>query len=131
MNDSSNIVSDIMNTSTFPLAMAIKWSNYLQMKVILMCPMSTVCLFLRKLKCPELNSPFSEVLVTLLEEKVLISDLPKFGNSSISMKKVIVTKIWPGKPLFLRDGLGSSSIIWDWHQARTWNLRPVWQKSEN
>ena len=53
----------------------------------------TVCLFLRKLKCPELNSVFSEVLVTLLEEKVLISDLPKFGNSSISMKKVIVTKI--------------------------------------
>ena len=35
----------------------------------------TVCLFLRKLKCPELNSLFSEVLVTLLEEKVLISDL--------------------------------------------------------
>ena len=34
-----------------------------------------VCLFLRKLKCPELNSLFSEVLVTLLEEKVLISDL--------------------------------------------------------
>ena len=35
----------------------------------------TVYLFLRKLKCPELNSLFSEVLVTLLEEKVLISDL--------------------------------------------------------
>ena len=53
----------------------------------------TVCLFLRKLKCPELNSLFSEVLVTLLEEKVLISDLPKVGNSSISMRKVIVTSI--------------------------------------
>ena len=53
----------------------------------------TVCLFLRKLKCPGLSSLFSEVLVTLLEEKVLISDLPKVGNSSISMRKVIVTSI--------------------------------------
>ena len=42
----------------------------------------TVCLFLRKLKCPGLSSLFSEVLVTLLEEKVLISDLlpPPYGQ---------------------------------------------------
>ena len=24
-------------------------------------------------------------------------------------------RIWPEKPLFFRGGLGSSSIIWDWH----------------
>ena len=24
-------------------------------------------------------------------------------------------RIWPEKPLFLRGGLGSSLIIWDWH----------------
>ena len=34
----------------------------------------------------------------------------KFGNSSIS-----VIEVWPEKPLFLRGGLGSSSITWDWH----------------
>ena len=42
-----------------------------------MCPMITrcECLFLRKRKCSELNSFISEVLVTLLEKKVLSSDL--------------------------------------------------------
>ena len=40
----------------------------------------------------------------------------KFGNSSISMKEVIVTSIWPEKPFFFwSGGLGSSLIIWDWH----------------
>ena len=24
-------------------------------------------------------------------------------------------RIWPQKPIFLRDALGSASIIWDWH----------------
>ena len=39
---------------------------------------------------------------------------PKFGNCSISLGEVI-TKSWPEKMLFLRGGLGSSSVIWDWH----------------
>ena len=44
---------------------------------------------------------------------------PKFGNSSISMRKVIILRLnfirnWPEKPLFLRGGLGSSLIICDW-----------------
>ena len=30
---------------------------------------------------------------------------------------------------FLRDSLGSSSIIWDWHVVQTWNFTPVRQKS--
>ena len=41
----------------------------------------------------------------------------KFGNSSISMTEVIITSILYGfdlKTQFLRGGLGSSSIIWDW-----------------
>ena len=42
---------------------------------------------------------------------------PKFGNSNISIREVIRTSILQGfdqkKPLFLRIGLGSSSIIWD------------------
>ena len=42
---------------------------------------------------------------------------PKFGNSSISMKAAIITSILLGfdqkNPLFLRGGLGSSSVIWD------------------
>ena len=40
----------------------------------------------------------------------------KFGNSSISVREVIITSIlygWPEKTFFLRDDLGSSSIIWD------------------
>ena len=60
----------------------------------------TVCLFLRKLKCPELNSLFSEVLVTLLEEKVLISDLLphpygqfRFVDSQIAKPFKYLTKI--------------------------------------
>ena len=44
---------------------------------------------------------------------------PKFGNSSISMREVIITSIlqrFVQKNLFLlRGGLGSSLIIWDWH----------------
>ena len=43
---------------------------------------------------------------------------PKFGNSSISMKDVIKTSILWGfdqKATFLRSGLGSGSMIWDWH----------------
>ena len=41
----------------------------------------------------------------------------KFGNSSISMREVIITSILYGfdlKNQFLRGGLGSSSTIWDW-----------------
>ena len=40
---------------------------------------------------------------------------PKFGNFSISMRQVIITsiQIWPEKPLFLKGGFGSSSIIRD------------------
>ena len=42
---------------------------------------------------------------------------PKFGNCSISMTEVTTNfiRILPEKLLFLRDDLGSSSIIWDWH----------------
>ena len=44
---------------------------------------------------------------------------PKFGNSSISMREVIITSVLQRfdqkKPIFLRCALGSSSIIWDWH----------------
>ena len=41
---------------------------------------------------------------------------PKFGNSSISLREVIITKICKDlteKKNFLTGGLGSSSIIWD------------------
>ena len=38
---------------------------------------------------------------------------PKLGNSSISMREVII-KTWPEKLLFLSCDPGSSSIIWDW-----------------
>ena len=31
------------------------------------------------------------------------------------------------KTAFLRGGLGSSSIIWDWHKVQTWNFTPVWK----
>ena len=41
---------------------------------------------------------------------------PKFGNSSISMRKVNTTLVllgfWPEKLLFLRGGLRSSYIFW-------------------
>ena len=60
----------------------------------------TVCLFLRKLKCSESNSLFSEVSVTLLEEKVLISDLLphpygqfRFVDSQIAKPFKYLTKI--------------------------------------
>ena len=43
---------------------------------------------------------------------------PKFGNSSISIRKVIITSTLSGfeekEILFLRGDLGLSSIIWDW-----------------
>ena len=39
---------------------------------------------------------------------------PKFDNSSISMREVII-RIWPEKLISLRGDLGSSSIIFDWH----------------
>ena len=57
---------------------------------------------------------------------------PKFGNSSISVREVIITSILWGfdqKNCFLlRGGLGSSSIIWDWHKVWPWNFTSVWQK---
>ena len=40
---------------------------------------------------------------------------PKFGNSSIFMIEVIITSDLTRKTLFLRKGLDSSSITWDWH----------------
>ena len=44
---------------------------------------------------------------------------PKCGNSSISMREVIVTSSLEAfdqkNHFFLRGGLGSSSVIWDWH----------------
>ena len=43
---------------------------------------------------------------------------PKFGNSSISIRKANITSILYGfhkKTTFLRDGLDSGSIICDWH----------------
>ena len=33
------------------------------------------------------------------------------------------------KTAFLRGGLCSSSIIWDWHQVQTY--KPVWKKGQN
>ena len=73
-NDSSSFVF-LINTSTFPLAIAIKWSNLFLMELILICPMIKRfrCFFLRKLRCSELNSLWSEVLVT--EEQTLSYDL--------------------------------------------------------
>ena len=42
---------------------------------------------------------------------------PKFGNSSIckSYHNLSFIMIWPEKLLFLRGGLDSSLIVWDWH----------------
>ena len=44
---------------------------------------------------------------------------PKFGNFNISMREVIITSILYGidqkNHFFLRGGLGSRSIISDWH----------------
>ena len=57
---------------------------------------------------------------------------PKFGNSSISVREVIITSIlweFDQKNCFLlRGGLGSSSTIWDWHKVWPWNFTSVWQK---
>ena len=36
--------------------------------------------------------------------------------------------IWPEKTLFLRVGLGSSSMLWDLHQVQTWIFTPVCQR---
>ena len=36
-------------------------------------------------------------------------------SNNLSNNKLNFIKIWPEKPLFLRSGLGSSSIIWDLH----------------
>ena len=45
--------------------------------------------------------------------------LLKFGKTSISMREVIIPLVFKKdltrKITFLRGGLGSSSIIWDWH----------------
>ena len=57
----------------------------------------------------------------------------KFGNSSISMREVIITSILYGfdlKKQYLRGGLGSSSIICDWGQALPWNFTPLLQKGQ-
>ena len=56
---------------------------------------------------------------------------PKFDNSSISMKEVMFCKDLTKKTMFLRDALGSSSIIWDWHKVWPWNFTQVWQKGCN
>ena len=44
---------------------------------------------------------------------------PRVCSSSISVREVIITssfvRIWSEKILFLKGGIGSSSIIWDWH----------------
>ena len=36
-------------------------------------------------------------------------------NDERSYHNLNFIKIWPEKQLFLRGGLGSSSIVWDWH----------------
>ena len=43
---------------------------------------------------------------------------PKFGNYHFyerSYHNLKFMRIWPEKQLFLRGGLGSSSVILDWH----------------
>ena len=69
--------------------------------------------------------PKTKVLWKKVTNKTLWSDSnyivdvaiwTKFGNSSISVKEFVITsRIWPEKLLFLRSGLGSRWIIWDWH----------------
>ena len=47
---------------------------------------------------------------------------PKFGNSTISIREVIITTILQGfyqKNSFLRGAIGSSLIIRDWLEAFT------------
>ena len=56
---------------------------------------------------------------------------PKFGNSRISVSEVMTTHFYKDltkKTAFLRDGLGSSSMIRDWHYVQTWSFTPVWKK---
>ena len=55
---------------------------------------------------------------------------PKFGNTILWEKLSYLNfiGIWPEKLLFLRGGLGSSSIKWKRHKVQTWNFTPVWQK---
>ena len=36
-------------------------------------------------------------------------------NSNYIVDAVMWPNFWPEKPLFLRGGLGSSLLIWDWH----------------
>ena len=91
-NDSSNFVSDSINVSAFSLVIAIKWSNLFLMELILRPPIITRfgCFFLRKLRCSELNSFLSEVSVTLLKEKALLSDLPHpSGQFCIAVSQLI------------------------------------------
>ena len=65
------------------------------------------------------NDVTNEILSSDLDYIVNLVTWPKFGNSSISLREVIINlkfiRIWQGKPLFLRGGPGSSSITWDWH----------------
>ena len=37
-------------------------------------------------------------------------------------------RVWPEKPILLRVGSGSSSIIWDWYKVWTWNFIPLWER---
>ena len=69
-----------------------------------------------------INSVHEVTNKILSDESGYIVDVfmwPKFGNFNISMREVIITsvfiRIWPEKPHFLRGGLSSRSIIWDWH----------------
>ena len=58
-----------------------------------------------------------KVLSVDLNYSVDFATWPKFGNSSISMKEVIIAPILSGfyqKNYFLEDALGSSLIIWNW-----------------
>ena len=57
---------------------------------------------------------------------------PNFDNYSISMKEVSQSQFYKDltrKTAFLRGSLGSSSIIWEWHQLQTGNFTPVSKKS--
>ena len=69
-----------------------------------------------------------------LNEIVDVVGWPMFGNSSsISMRSyhnLSFIRIWQEKLLFLRSGLGSSSIIWDWHKVRTLSFLPVGKRDK-
>ena len=49
---------------------------------------------------------------------------PKFDNSIITSiyYNLNFTRIWKEKPLLLRGGVGSSSMIWVWHKVWPWNF---------